>query len=400
MTVEDRLGDARLARDLGRRRTAIATTPEDPEGGIDDGRATLRGRKPWPLDAHPASEKATSARLGGASRSVSAAITAPSAIAAAVSSAWWKPFRKAVGSDVARRVGGRGDDRAHDRDAERAADLAHAVQHRRADTRLVGPHRLMAAAVIGAIAADIPTPPSSMPGRSAQKLASRAHAREEEERRREHGHPARDERPRPDPVGQAPGLRREEDDQHRPGQERRPRLDRRVAEHLLDVERDVEEDAEHRETDQQHDGVSARKAPVAEQRELEHRQPLVELEQDERAERDGGDGEGDEDPRRRPAVRVRLDQRVAEREEAQCGRHQPRNIRALLLRGVPRLVDEDEGREDPEHADRDVDVEDPVPVDPLGDDTADERADRERERGDAGPDPDRGASLPRRERRP
>ena len=77
-----------------------------------------------------------------------------------------------------------------------------------------------------------------------------------------------------------------------------PACDRRVAEDLLDVERDVEEDAEHREADQQHHRVRAREAAVPEQREVEHRQPLVQLEQDERDERDGRDGERDEDARR------------------------------------------------------------------------------------------------------
>ena len=53
---------------------------------------------------------------------------------------------------------------------------------------------------------------------------------------------------------------------------------------------------------------------------------------------------------------------------------------------------------DRDHADRDVDEEDPVPVDVLGDQAADERADREGERGDAGPDADRRSPLLRRER--
>ena len=53
----------------------------------------------------------------------------------------------------------------------------------------------------------------------------------------------------------------------------------------------------------------------------------------------------------------------------------------------------------PEDPDRDVDVEDPAPVDVLGDHAADQRPDRQRQRRDAGPDADRHAALPRRERR-
>ena len=51
-------------------------------------------------------------------------------------------------------------------------------------------------------------------------------------------------------------------------------------------------------------------------REVEHRQPLAQLEEDERGEPDDGDREAGEDARRRPAVVVRLDQAVREREEA------------------------------------------------------------------------------------
>ena len=47
--------------------------------------------------------------------------------------------------------------------------------------------------------------------------------------------------------------------------------------------------------------------------------------------------------------------------------------------------------------DRDVDVEDPVPGDVLGDHAAEQRPDRERHRRDAGPDADRRAALACRE---
>ena len=77
------------------------------------------------------------------------------------------------------------------------------------------------------------------------------------------------------------------------------RLDRRVAEDVLEVERDVEEDAEHREADEQHHRVRAREGAVLEEREVEHRQPLVQLEQDEGAER--------RLPRSRTTARIRVD---------------------------------------------------------------------------------------------
>ena len=67
------------------------------------------------------------------------------------------------------------------------------------------------------------------------------------------------------------------------------------------------------------------------------------------------------------------------------------------MRGVAGFVDEQVGRDDRDHANRHVDEEDPVPVDVLGDDAADKRADGEREGRDASPDANRRAALFRRE---
>ena len=65
------------------------------------------------------------------------------------------------------------------------------------------------------------------------------------------------------------------------GQERRSGLDRREAEDVLHVERDEEEDAEHREADHQDHDVRAGEGAVPEQRQVEHRHALTELEHDE-----------------------------------------------------------------------------------------------------------------------
>ena len=270
----------------------------------------------------------------GTLRSVTAARTAPTAeIPAATSSAWWKPCTNATACGFP----------AFDELAIPAATIAPMIaipsepptwrmlfSTAEPTPALSGLTELIAAAVTGAIAADIPTPPSSIPGKSPQKLACVPELREDEHRAGENHHPGRDQRARADLVGEAPGLRCEQDDQHRPGQEGRACLGRRVAEHLLEVQRDVEEDAEHREPDEQHHGVRAREDAVPEEREVEHRQPLVQLEQDEPAERDRRDRKGSEDPARRPAVGVRLDQRVAEREEAERGGGEARDVRTLL----------------------------------------------------------------------
>jgi hypothetical protein len=56
----------------------------------------------------------------------------------------------------------------------------------------------------------------------------------------------------------------------------------------------------------------------------------VALEQDERDEREHGDGEGGENPPGGPAVRVRLDQAVGEREEPDPGREEAGEVEPLL----------------------------------------------------------------------
>ena len=68
------------------------------------------------------------------------------------------------------------------------------------------------------------------------------------------------------------------------------------------------------------------------------------------------------------------------------------------MRLVARLVDEEVARDDPEDPDRDVDEEDPAPVEVFGDEPADEGADRKSERRGSGPDADRGPTLTRRKR--
>ena len=141
------------------------------------------------------------------------------------------------------------DDRAHDRDPQRAADLPHAVQDRRADAGLVGRYR--AASPPPSSGSSPRHPDAAEQHRRAAGPRSSSCASMREKRISDPvrtSHPADHERPRaPNRSDSRPAMRREEDDQDRPRQERRARLDRRVAEHVLDVERDVEEDAEHRE---------------------------------------------------------------------------------------------------------------------------------------------------------
>ena len=109
------------------------------------------------------------------------------------------------------------------------------------------------------------------------------------------------------------------------------------------------------------DEVRARVRAVAEELEREHRVAAAALDDDEGRERDDGEHERADDPRRGPAVRVRLDQAVRQREEADRRRGEAGQVEARV-RLVARLVDEEVARDDSEDADRDVDEEDPAPA--------------------------------------
>ena len=105
-----------------------------------------------------------------------------------------------------------------------------------------------------------------------------------------------------------------------------------------------------------------------------------------------GDDEGADDARGRPAVGVRLDEAVRQREQPDRRRREAGQVETRV-RLVARLVDEEVAGGDPEDADRDVHEEDPAPFEMLCDQPADERPDREREGGDTGPDADRRPTL-------
>ena len=179
----------------------------------------------------------------------------------------------------------RSDDRAHHRDPERAADLAEAVEDARADARLVhrhGSHR-------GRRSSATSSSPSRRRRGSSTAAASRSPSGQLRARRAEARWPTS---VIPPPISQREPTRSDS----RPaigamrmisvtiGRNDRSRLRRRVAEDVLDVERDEEEDAEHRERDEHRHDVRAGERADLEEREVEHRQPLPLLDHDERDE--------------------------------------------------------------------------------------------------------------------
>ena len=168
----------------------------------------------------------------------------------------------------------------------------------------------------------------------------------------------------------------------------------RVVKDVLHVERDEEEDAEHRERDEHRHDVRAGEGADPEERQVEHRQALPAARA--RRTRRAGRLRAAKRPRISGDVQpwpVPLDERITEREEEPDRGDKAREVDALLGRGVARLADHELRDDDRERADRDVDEEDPVPVDVLRDQATAERPDRQRQRRDAGPDPDRRSAL-------
>src|SRR5262245_17440792 len=69
---------------------------------------------------------------------------------------------------------------------------------------------------------------------------------------------------------------------------------------------------------------------ISEERQVEHRDPLTKLEEDEHRERRDRDRDQRQHARRPPAVVVRLDQPVREREQADCRGDQAGEVEALF----------------------------------------------------------------------
>ena len=153
-------------------------------------------------------------------------------------------------------------------------------------------------------------------GKQRPERRARVLEREEDERRRHERQARHHQRARPELVGELPGDRRDEDDQHRHRQERRARLYRRVAE-----ARSARTTRRRRTCRTSRAPISSITMfalvndPVAEEVEVEHRQALVALQQEERDEEDRREREEAEHERIAPAAVVRLDQPVRQREE-------------------------------------------------------------------------------------
>ena len=162
------------------------------------------------------------------------------------------------------------------------------------------------------------------------------------------------------------------DDPERQRDVRKAGLDRAVAEHLLHVEGEQEEHPEDHRPQAEADHVRGRRRPPAEEAERDERRARAVLDPEERGHQDGGTCERSDRLEGSPAVVRRLREPIDEEHEAagdggRAGRVEvPREAGGARLGHVP--GHERQGGE----PDRDVDEEDPLPADVLGQDAAED----------------------------
>jgi hypothetical protein len=126
----------------------------------------------------------------------------------------------------------------------------------------------IAAEVIGRHRQRHPDPTEDHRRQQRPEVGVHGYALVEQERESDERHPAAHQPARADPIGQPAGERRDQDDQRHHRQNCGAGLRRRVAEDVLDVERDEEEDAEHRERDEHRHDVRAGERADLEEREI------------------------------------------------------------------------------------------------------------------------------------
>ena len=147
---------------------------------------------------------------------------------------------------------------------------------------------------------------------------------EVDDERQAEGH----QRPGADPIGEPAGQRAHDDEHDRGGQETQPRLQGRVMQDVLHVEREKEELGQHREADEEADDVGAEERAGAEELEA-GRRSLTRLSIDgEGGEGEAGEAEQAEDPVE-PQCQLLPSTRAAECGEADRDRPDARQVDAV-----------------------------------------------------------------------
>ena len=182
-------------------------------------------------------------------------------------------------------------------------------------------------------------------------------------------------------------------DPHRHRQEREARLERRVAEDLLHVERAEEEEREQAADREQQDQVRAGERAHPEDPEPDQRRLGAALDEHERDQEHGRDGEEGERLRGAPAVVLRLDDRVDEHDEARGDADRAGQVDAVGAVRRARLRHVADRQRRGGEADRHVDEEDPLPAQQVGEDAAEQQAEGAAAGRDRAPDAERLRAL-------
>ena len=182
--------------------------------------------------------------------------------------------------------------------------------------------------------------------------------------------------------GQSSRQERHEEDEHGERQEPKAGRERRVAEDVLEVDREVREDREHPGRDAERRDRDPHESPLTEERHVEHRPLLTQLDHDEDDQHQHAADQRQEDQRARPTTVVAAEDAEHDQEQRRGEGHETGDVRPsrALVAG---LRDPGERNREGEDADRDVDEEDPAPSEPVGQETTDQRAggDRSPHRG-------------------
>ena len=161
---------------------------------------------------------------------------------------------------------------------------------------------------------------------------------------------------------------------------------------VLQVERDVEEQREHRGRHAQRRQLHAGEGRLLEQLQREHRLGHARLDHEERGQQHRGGGEERHDERAAPALLVASQQPEYQQEQraAECREAAP--IDASRVR-VAALTQLEVGHGDRRNAHRHVDEEDPLPAERVDERAADERPDGHRDADRGAVDAHRHAAL-------
>ena len=219
-------------------------------------------------------------------------------------------------------------------------------------------------------------------------MRARRQAVHQQKRGGDQAHTDRQEHTQRDLSGEAP--RDQWHREHEPGQrqEANAGLKRRVAQHVLQVDREKREEREHPGADAEGREGHAEEGRIAEKGHVQHRPLLQPLDHDEDHEQDGAADQAGEDQCAAPAVRVAAQQAEDNQEERGGEGEEAPEVGARRLR-VPRLVHLLQRDDHGEHPHRDVDEEHPPPAEGVGDDSADERPGGDRRAHGGAPDRDR-----------